>query len=79
MKIGLITLRTFFAISFFANVDSQNSALSAGEAVLENISNGEFTTVVKDVANTVVPFLKAFTYGVKLILGIQSLSTASLN
>lgn len=77
MMIGLITLRTFFAISFFANVDSQNSALSAGEAVLENISNGEFTTVVKDVANTVVPFLKAFTSGVKLILGIQSSSTES--
>lgn len=77
MKIGLITLRTFFAISFFANVDSQNSALSAGEAVLENISNGEFTTVVKDVANTVAPFLKAFTSVVKLILGIQSSSTES--
>lgn len=77
MKIGLITLRTFFVISFFANVDSQNSALSAGEAVLENINNGEFTAVVKDVANTVAPFLKAFTSVVKLILGIQSSSTES--
>lgn len=77
MKIGQ-GLRTVLVLCFFANlVNAQDPALLAGKVVAENINNGAFTTVVKDVAKTVAPFLNAFTSVIKLIFGIQASSTES--
>lgn len=77
MKIGQ-GLRTVFVLCFFAKlVNAQDPALLAGKVVAENINNGAFTAVVKDVAKTVAPFLNAFTSAMKLIFGIQASSTES--
>lgn len=77
MKIGQ-GLRTVLVLCFFANlVNAQDPALLAGKVVAENINNGAFTAVVKDVAKTVAPFLNAFTSVIKLIFGIQASSTES--
>lgn len=71
-------LLTVVILCFSAKcLDAQSSAFGAEEAILDNIIKGKFTTVVKDVAETVTPFLKAFNSVVKLILGIQSSSTES--
>lgn len=77
MKIGQ-GLRTVFVLCFFAKlVNAQDPALLAGEVVAENINNGAFTAVVKDVVKTVAPFLNAFTSAIKLIFDIQASSTQS--
>lgn len=77
MKIGQ-GLRTVFVLCFFAKlVNAQDPALLAGKVVAENINNGAFTAVVKDVAETVAPFLNAFTSAIKLIFDIQASSTES--
>lgn len=77
MKIGQ-GLRTVLVLCFFANlVNAQDPALLAGKVVAENINNGAFTAVVKDVAKTVAPFLNAFTSVIKLIFGIQASSAES--
>lgn len=71
-------LLTVVTLCFSAKcLDAQGSAFGAEEAIVDNIIKGKFTTVVKDVAGTVTPFLKAFNSVVRLILGIQSSSAES--
>lgn len=71
-------LLTVVTLCFSAKcLDAQGSAFGAEEAIVDNIIKGKFTTVVKDVAGTVTPFLKTFNSVVRLILGIQSFSAES--
>lgn len=69
-------LLTVFILCFSAKcLDAQGSAFGAIAAIVDNIIKGKFTTVVKDVAETVTPFLKAYNSVTRLILGIQSSSS----
>lgn len=71
---GLIL--TVVTLCFSAKcLDAQGSAFGAIAAIVDNIIKGKFTTVVKDVAETVTPFLKAYNSVTRLILGIQSSSS----
>lgn len=75
----LLLLGTMFAICVTItciNVQLR-TALDVENEVAKNINKGAFKAVVKDVANTVAPFLNAFTSVVKLIFGIHTSSTQS--
>lgn len=70
----LLLLGTMFAICVTItciNVQLR-TALDVENQVAKNINKGAFKAVVKDVANTVAPFLNAFTSVVKLIFGIRN-------
>lgn len=69
----LLLLGTMFAICVTItciNVQLR-TALDVENEVAKNINKGAFKAVVKDVANTVAPFLNAFTSVVKLLAYIH--------
>lgn len=72
---GLVAV---FVLCFTAKcLDAQGPALVAEEEIAESINKGAFAAVVKDVANTVSPFLNAITSVVKFIFGVRSTPTDS--
>lgn len=63
-------------MGFFAKlVNAQGPILFSEEVVAVNINNGTFTAVVKDVAKTVSPVLKACNTVIKLIFGTGNSTT----
>lgn len=72
---GLVAV---FVLCFTAKcLDAQGPALVAEEEIAESINKGAFAAVVKDVANTVSPFLNVITSVVKFIFGVRSTPTDS--
>lgn len=65
----------FYGFFFAKLVNAQGPILFSEEVVAVNINNGTFTAVVKDVAKTVSPVLKAFNTVIKLIFGTGTSTT----
>lgn len=80
MKTSFRILPVFMVwlLADLSNAQSEyNSALQATVNIAEEINRGAFTTVVKNVAKTVSPFLNVFSSVIKLIFGTGAAPTDS--